>query len=108
MDEVDVPLRPTPSATNGTSVTITLAPGTPNPALGGGSALDSASVSNILQATQQQNAAQQGSGRPGVGIREADGAWCLSWCKERYWGEILAVGCGVGGIIKVSELSLIV
>ena len=32
---------------------------------------------------------------------QADGGWCLSWCKDRYWGEILAVGCGVNGIIKV-------
>lgn len=40
--------------------------------------------------------------RPGIGAREADGGWCLSWCKEKWWGEIMAVGCGTTGILKVT------
>jgi nucleoporin SEH1 len=36
-----------------------------------------------------------------LGNREADGGWCISWCKDRYWGEVIAVGCGTNGIIKV-------
>jgi len=50
----------------------------------------------------QGNAAQS---RPGVGNREADGGWCISWCKERYWGEVIATGCGVSGIVKIIQLS---
>lgn len=52
----------------------------------------------------QQNAGVSGAAyaRPGVGIREADGGWCVSWCKEHYWGEMVAVGWGVGGVVKVS------
>ena len=33
--------------------------------------------------------------------READGGWCISWCKERYWGEILAVSVGTTGSLHV-------
>lgn len=50
---------------------------------------------------QQQAALAQAPSRPGMGSREADGGWCVSWCKDRYWGEVIAVGCGVGGTIKV-------
>ncbi|EDR03350.1 uncharacterized protein LACBIDRAFT_238721 [Laccaria bicolor S238N-H82] len=32
----------------------------------------------------------------------ADGGWCLSWCKDRYWGEVIAAGCGTSGTIKTS------
>ena len=39
--------------------------------------------------------------RPGVGNREADGGWCLSWCKEKWWGEVLAAGGGQTGGVKV-------
>ena len=63
--------------------------------------LDSASATQVAQALQQN--LQQGSSqaRPGTGNKEADGGWCISWCKDRYWGEVLAVGCGTNGIIKV-------
>jgi hypothetical protein len=37
----------------------------------------------------------------GYVIKEADGGWTLSWCKDAYWGQILAVGCGIDGVIKV-------
>lgn len=33
--------------------------------------------------------------------READGGWCISWCKERYWGEILAASAGTTGTVHV-------
>jgi nucleoporin SEH1 len=41
--------------------------------------------------------------RPGWGNREADGGWCLSWCKEKWWGEMIAVGCGPNGIVNIYE-----
>ncbi|KAF8875224.1 WD40-repeat-containing domain protein [Infundibulicybe gibba] len=69
--------------------------------------LDGASASLVAQALQQ--GLQQGpipmSTRPGLGNREADGGWCLSWCKDRYWGEIIAAGSGVSGIIKLIQLT---
>ncbi|KAG8942432.1 hypothetical protein FRC03_003218, partial [Tulasnella sp. 419] len=43
-------------------------------------------------------------GRLGGGSREADGGWCLSWCKEKWWGEVLAVACGTTGTLKILEL----
>ena len=52
-----------------------------------------------------QHAASQGAGRPGIGMREADGGWCVSWCKDRYWGEVVAVGAGVNGTVKVVQFS---
>jgi hypothetical protein len=38
---------------------------------------------------------------PGKG-NEALGGWTVSWCKEKWWGSILAVSSGHSGIIKVS------
>lgn len=51
-----------------------------------------------------QNAAlnnQAAALRHGIGNREADGSWCVSWCKDRYWGEILAASAGTAGVVKV-------
>lgn len=65
--------------------------------------LDGASASLVAQALQQ--GLQQGStstpARPGIGNREADGGWCISWCKDRYWGEVIATSVGISGVIKV-------
>jgi nucleoporin SEH1 len=62
--------------------------------------LDGASASLVAQALQQ--GLQQGpQTRPGLGNREADGGWCISWCKDKYWGEIIAAGCGISGTVKV-------
>ena len=40
---------------------------------------------------------------PGKG-NEALGGWTVSWCKEKWWGSVLAVSSGHSGIIKVSTL----
>ncbi|KAF7761378.1 hypothetical protein Agabi119p4_9370 [Agaricus bisporus var. burnettii] len=55
-----------------------------------------------------QNAAlnnQAAASRHTINNREADGGWCLSWCKDRYWGEILAVGAATSGVIKIVQLT---
>jgi hypothetical protein len=64
---------------------------------------EGASASLVAQALQQglQQSTNTGAQRQQLGNREADGGWCLSWCKDRYWGEIIAVGSGTTGIIKV-------
>ncbi|KAG8964066.1 hypothetical protein FRC05_004293 [Tulasnella sp. 425] len=41
--------------------------------------------------------------RPGIGAREVDRGWCLSWCKEKWWGELIAVGSGTSGVLKIIE-----
>ncbi|KAJ9107634.1 hypothetical protein QFC21_001094 [Naganishia friedmannii] len=41
---------------------------------------------------------------PGKG-NEALGGWCLSWCKERWWGQVMAATSGHSGIIKIISLS---
>jgi hypothetical protein len=53
---------------------------------------------------------QQSSGiGPGAGLvnpgkgNEALGGWTVSWCKEKWWGSVLAVSSGHSGIIKVSS-----
>jgi len=66
-------------------------------------------VTQALQQQQQQQQQQQGTvsttaaQRQQLGNKEADGGWCLSWCKDKYWGEVVAVGCGTTGVIKVNE-----
>ncbi|KAG6850306.1 hypothetical protein H0H93_015248 [Arthromyces matolae] len=64
-------------------------------------------VTQALQANIQQNGntTPLPSTRQGPGNREADGGWCISWCKDRYWGELIAVGCGTNGIVKIIQLS---
>lgn len=79
--------------------------------------LDAASASLVSHALQQglqqqqqqqQNAAGSASqSRSGLGNREADGGWCISWCKERYWGELIAAGCGTNGLVKVSFYAIL-
>ena len=101
IDEVNISSLSS-SSTHPGSIAGTIAPGTPTPAAAGAITFDGASVSSMLQTAQQQQAIANPS-RPGVGVREADGGWCLSWCKERYWGEVLAVGCGVSGVVKVRK-----
>jgi hypothetical protein len=68
--------------------------------------LDGGTATLVAHAVQQSQLITSQTGapqsRPGLGNREADGGWCISWCKERYWGEIIAAGCGVSGIIKVT------
>ncbi|KAG6907680.1 hypothetical protein DXG01_007783 [Tephrocybe rancida] len=74
------------------------------------STLDAASASLVTQALQRDfqqsgTATPQPSSRPGAGNREADGGWCISWCKDRYWGELIATACGTSGIVKIVQLS---
>lgn len=63
------------------------------------SALDGPTASLVANALQQHQ--PQPPNRPGVGNREADGGWCISWCKDRYWGEVIAAGASITGIVKV-------
>ncbi|KAJ7681148.1 WD40-repeat-containing domain protein [Mycena rosella] len=55
----------------------------------------------LAQALQQSMAPP----RPGLGTREADGGWCLAWCRDRYWGELVAAGAGTSGQVKIIQLA---
>lgn len=97
-EEIDIPNLP---STSSQTSSVSLAFATPTQT---NATLDGASATLVAQALQQSQSTTlqgAGSGRPGLGNREADGGWCISWCKERYWGEVIAVGCGTGGTIKV-------
>jgi nucleoporin SEH1 len=99
-EEVDVSMLPSVSLSSSYSVAFA----TPTQT---SATLEGASATLVAQALQQsQNPTTQG--RPGLGNREADGGWCISWCKERYWGEIIAAGCGISGAIKVLRITLYV
>ncbi|KAI0316065.1 WD40-repeat-containing domain protein [Amylostereum chailletii] len=65
--------------------------------------LDGPSASLVASALQQHQ--NQPPNRPGTGSKEADGGWCISWCKDKYWGEVIAAGAGINGIIKIIQLS---
>lgn len=96
-EEVDVQSLPSTSSPNFQSRAHTIALATPTQT---SATLEGASASLVAQALQQ--GLQQGpQSRPGLGNREADGGWCISWCKDRYWGEIIAAGCGIAGTVKV-------
>jgi len=59
----------------------------------------------LQQQQQQSTAATTASQRQQLGNKEADGGWCLSWCKDKYWGEVIAVGCGTTGVIKIIQIN---
>ncbi|KAI0687085.1 WD40 repeat-like protein [Earliella scabrosa] len=101
LEEVDVLGLPTTSpSARSVAHTVTMAtPTQPN------ATLDGNSVSLVAHALQQQAQQSQLPGRPGLGTREADGGWCISWCKDKYWGEIIAAGCGIDGIVKIIQVS---
>ncbi|KAF5380086.1 hypothetical protein D9615_006200 [Tricholomella constricta] len=103
-EELDVQSLPSfaPPSAHSRSHTVALATPTQTNAT-----LDVPSASLITQALQQgiqQNisGAPQAPTRSGTGNRKANGGWCISWCKDRYWGELIAVGCRVNGIVKLS------
>ncbi|TRM59024.1 WD40-repeat-containing domain protein [Schizophyllum amplum] len=54
--------------------------------------------------TQALNTAsmQQSQKAPGLSNTEADGGWSISWCKDRYWGEVLAVAAGTSSVVRVT------
>ncbi|KAK2463820.1 hypothetical protein APHAL10511_004125 [Amanita phalloides] len=99
-EEVDVTVLPSSPSSSYFSRSHTVAVATPTQT---STVIDGASATQVAQALQQN--LQQGSPRPGSGNREADGGWCISWCKERYWGEVLAVGCGTSGIVKIIQIT---
>jgi nucleoporin SEH1 len=90
-EETDIPALPSML----TSRPHTYAAPTPTH-ISGTPAADASLVANALQQQQQQPSVQRGAGS-----READGGWSVSWCKERYWGEVLATCSGVSGVVKV-------
>ncbi|PPR04774.1 hypothetical protein CVT24_007090 [Panaeolus cyanescens] len=70
--------------------------------------LDAASASLVAQALQQglqQSTSSSSQPRTGLGNREADGGWTISWCKDKYWGEVIAAGCGTSGTVKIIQLN---
>lgn len=91
VEETDVPALPSTL----TSRPHTYAAPTPTQ-ISGIPPADASLVANALQQQQQQPPVQRGTGS-----READGGWSVSWCKERYWGEVLATCSGVSCIVKV-------
>ncbi|KAG6865548.1 hypothetical protein C0991_001552 [Blastosporella zonata] len=106
-EELDIQTLPSSTSPSLRSRAHTIALATPTQT---NATLDGASASLVTQALQQGlqqsgTATPQSSTRPGSGNREADGGWSLSWCKDRYWGEIIATSCGTNGIVKVIQLS---
>ncbi|KAI0289473.1 WD40-repeat-containing domain protein [Russula brevipes] len=95
VEETDIPALPSTL----TSRPHTYAAPTPTQ-ITGTPAADALLVANALQQQQQQPVVQRGAGS-----READGGWSVSWCKERYWGEVLATCSGVSGVVKIIQLS---
>jgi hypothetical protein len=93
LEEADIPALPSTL----TSRPHTYAAPTPTQ-IAGTPPADASLVATALQQQQQQPPVQRGTGS-----READGGWSVSWCKERYWGEVLATCTGVSSIVKVTR-----
>ncbi|KAJ8522101.1 hypothetical protein ONZ45_g1325 [Pleurotus djamor] len=107
-DVLNLPISTTPSFLSRTHTGALATPTQTSATLEGASGAATASlVAQALQQGLQQSSSSAPTlpGRSGMGNREADGGWCLSWCKDRYWGEIIAAGCGIGGTIKIIQIS---
>ena len=63
---------------------------------------DSAPAPLVTQALNSANL-QQSQKAPGPSNAEADGGWSVSWCKDRYWGEVLAAAAGTSNTVRVSK-----
>ncbi|TFK49301.1 WD40 repeat-like protein [Heliocybe sulcata] len=98
-EEVDVQVIPS-SSPAATSMSHTVALATPTQTH---ASLDATNPSLVAHALQQSQ--NQPLSRPGMGSREADGGWCISWCKDKYWGELIAAGAGVSGVVKIIQLT---
>lgn len=80
--------------------------GAPGQMGAGGSSLGSVagSMGGMGSMASSSGSGSSFEGRKG-GTVESDGGWALSWCKEAWWGERIAVSAGSSGIIRV-RLSL--
>ncbi|GAA5913339.1 uncharacterized protein JCM6883_003044 [Sporobolomyces salmoneus] len=83
---------------------------TPGTAIGGGNISESSTgttsgVSSNVTGTSSSVTSSSIDGRrvggQSGGTVESDGGWSLSWCREHWWGERLAVSSGVHGIIRL-------
>ncbi|KAF4563370.1 hypothetical protein EYR40_006909 [Pleurotus pulmonarius] len=106
-DVLNLPISTTPSFLSRTHTGALATPTQTSATLDGGAGASASLVAQALQQGIQQGstAGQNLPGRSGIGNREADGGWCISWCKDRYWGEVIAAGCGIGGTVKVIQIS---
>ncbi|KAF7428610.1 hypothetical protein PC9H_007837 [Pleurotus ostreatus] len=106
-DVLNLPISTTPSFLSRTHTGALATPTQTSATLDGGAGASASLVAQALQQGIQQNLATGPipPGRSGMGNREADGGWCISWCKDRYWGEVIAAGCGIGGTVKVIQIS---
>ncbi|KAI0776488.1 WD40 repeat-like protein [Irpex lacteus] len=96
-EEVDVLSLPS-AISSGSGSTQSASSSTPTQSAAG---LDGPSLLGHNASQQQQS---QIPSRSGLANREADGGWCMSWCKDRYWGELIAAACGVNGAVKIIQL----
>ncbi|KAF4616279.1 hypothetical protein D9613_008787 [Agrocybe pediades] len=70
-------------------------------------------VAQALQQNLQQHGSGAGAGQKQSGAsqpsrggnREAEGGWCISWCKDKYWGEVIAAGCDRSSAVKIIQIN---
>lgn len=80
-------------------------PGAASPNKGQGSLMGSVGSGAGASMASSAGSGSSFEGRRG-GTIESDGGWSLSWCKEAWWGERLAVSAGTSGLIRVRFSSL--
>ncbi|KAG2003589.1 nuclear pore protein seh1 [Coprinopsis cinerea AmutBmut pab1-1] len=107
LEEIDVNnLVPGPSPSHLSRVqSVALATPTQTMSMTGNASLLDGAAQALQQQQQQQGNLLPLSRQHGLGNREADGGWTISWCKDRYWGEVIAVGSGTSGVVKIVQLN---
>nr|GAT50984.1 predicted protein [Mycena chlorophos] len=104
VEEADVFSLPLTSAPSASLLTNALATPTQTTSTSADGPVGPLVAQALQQSVSAGGTATGTSARPGVGHREADGGWCISWCKDRYWGEIIAASAGTSGVVKIIQL----
>ncbi|GAA5951320.1 hypothetical protein JCM3765_002443 [Sporobolomyces pararoseus] len=113
VQEIDLNLLPLSFPSSSSSTMMTGGGGTNYSTSTSGGNSSGVSVVNSNGNTSNENASTNGSvtgsssidGSRRIGVSqstvESDGGWSLSWCREHWWGETLAVSSGSNGLIRL-------
>ena len=103
VDLVSLPYTPTASSSaNNSSAFSSIGHAPANASrISLGATTSGISLTGSSASQQQQQQSHSSGGKQPFNTLEAQGGWALSWCKEAWWGECLAVAGGSIGAVRV-------
>ncbi|GAA5903091.1 hypothetical protein JCM6882_006965 [Rhodosporidiobolus microsporus] len=75
------------------------------PGVDGASSVETPGASSATGSVDGRASGSGGQGTAGGvskgGTVESDGGWAVSWCREHWWGERVAVSAGTNGVVRL-------